>query len=155
MCPRPEVGHHQHHAPMLSSPIPPSSSVPTDLRRSCQTVQSDPAELVRLYDTLEAPKSSSANFHPSHDNFILAGMTSRNAFKHHCCANKIFTLVCHNPRFSVLSNFSTSNLVPVGAMIVCTTDPVKIYLSFPRDASSIRTDPLCTTSTTNQELVFT
>ena len=36
--PRPEVGHHQHHAPMSSLPIPPPSSVPTDLHRSRQTI---------------------------------------------------------------------------------------------------------------------
>ncbi|EMS60055.1 hypothetical protein TRIUR3_09228 [Triticum urartu] len=62
-----------------------------------QTVQSDQAKLVRLHDTLQALKSSSANSNPSHDNLILADMTSRNAFKHPCCANKSFTLVHHNP----------------------------------------------------------
>ena len=40
--PRPEVGHHQHHAPMSLSPIPPPSSVPTDLRRSAR--QSSPTQ---------------------------------------------------------------------------------------------------------------
>ena len=34
--PRPENGYHRHHAPMSSSPIPPSSSVPTD---SCRSVR--------------------------------------------------------------------------------------------------------------------
>ena len=88
-----------------------------------ETVQSDPAELVRLHDMHEAPKSCSANLHPSHDNSILAYMTSCNALKHPCCANKSFNLVCHNPKLLVSSNFSTSNLVSVGAMILCTADP--------------------------------
>ena len=84
--------------------VQPSRSCPTAMTRS------------RLPNRL-------TNFHPSHDNSILAYMTSRNAFKHPCCATKIFTLVWHNPRCSVPLNFSISNLVPVGFMVLCMTDP--------------------------------
>ena len=84
-------------------------------------------------------------------------MTSRYAFKHLCCANIFFHPFWHNPRFSVLSNYSTSNLISADVMVLRMTDCVKKYPSYARDAPSTRKRSARTNSKTNQKFlpVFT
>ncbi|KAH7663174.1 hypothetical protein IHE45_14G035800 [Dioscorea alata] len=43
---------------------------------------------------------------------ILSGFFGCKAFRIPCCANRSFTLVCHNPKLPVPSNFTTSNFAP-------------------------------------------
>jgi hypothetical protein len=93
-------------------------------KSSCQTIKSDPAELVRLHDTLEALKSSSTNSNSSHDNFMLVDMTSGKTFKNPCCVNKSFNLSVITQSFSS-TELSTSNLVPDGARVLRMANPAK------------------------------